>query len=55
MTRRELNRIINSLRRFKKEGAEELYTTQAGEQMTKWERRELGIQSGIAVRRLKRE
>lgn len=54
-TRRELNRVINSLKRFKKEGAEQLYTTQAGEQMTKWERRELGIQSGIAIRRLQRE
>ena len=52
-TRRELNRVINSLKRFKKEGAEELYTTKAGEKMTRWERRELGIQSGIAVRRLK--
>ena len=52
-TRRELNRVINSLKRFKKEGAEELYTTKAGEKMTRWERRELGIQSGIAIRRLK--
>ena len=25
-TRKELNRVINSLRRFKKEGAEDLYT-----------------------------
>lgn len=28
-TRQELNRLVNSLRRFKREGAEELYTTQA--------------------------
>lgn len=54
-TRSELNRLINSLRRFNKEGAEELYTTQAGEQITKWERRELGIQSRIAQNRLRRE
>ena len=40
-TRAELNRFINSLRRFQKEGAESLYITQAGEEMTKWERREL--------------
>lgn len=54
-TRAELNRMINSLKRFQKEGAEELYTTQAGEDITKWERRELGIQSRIAQTRLQRE
>ena len=41
LTRQDLNRMINSLRRFKEEGAEELYITQAGEEMTKWERKEL--------------
>lgn len=40
-TRRELNRVINSLKRFSKEGAEDLYVTKAGEQITKWERKEL--------------
>jgi hypothetical protein len=54
-TRRELNRNINSLKRFQREDAAELYVTQAGEQMTKWERRELGIQSRVAIRRLNRE
>lgn len=54
-TRRELNRLINSLRRFQKEGAEDLYTTMAGENITKWERRELGIQAGIASRRIQKE
>lgn len=54
-TRRELNRVINSLKRFKREGAEDLYVTEVGAAMTKWERRELGIQSRIAVRRLQRE
>lgn len=54
-TRSELNRIINSLRRFKRDGAEELYTTESGEQITKWERRELGIQSRIAQTRLRAE
>ena len=54
-TRSELNRLVNSLRRFQREGAEELYTTQAGEDITKWERRELGIQSRIAQTRLTRE
>lgn len=54
-TRRELNRLINSLRRFQREGAEDLYTTTAGETMTKWERGELGIQAGIASRRIQKE
>lgn len=54
-TRSELNRLVNSLRRFQREGAEELYTTQAGEEITKWERRELGIQSRIAQTRLQNE
>lgn len=54
-TRRELNRLVNSLRRFQKEGAEDLYTTQAGEEISRWERRELGIQSRIAQTRLRNE
>lgn len=54
-TRKELNRVVNSLRRFTKEGAEELYITEAGQQITKWERKELGIQSRIAQKRLTSE
>lgn len=54
-TRAELNRVINSLRRFSKVGAEELYITEAGEEITKWERRELGIMSRTAQRRLTME
>ena len=54
-TRKELNRLINSLRRFQKEGVEEKYITDAGEEITKWERRELGIQSRIIQNRLQRE
>jgi len=54
-TRSELNRIVNSLRRFQRDDASELYETDAGEQITKWERRELGIQVRIAKRRLNKE
>lgn len=54
-TRRELNRVINSLRRFLRKGAEDLYITQAGESITRWERNELSIQSRIAQNRLRRE
>ena len=41
LSRQELNRLINSLRRFQREGAEDIYTLESGEQITKWERREL--------------
>lgn len=54
-TRNELNRVINSLRRFKKEGAEDLYTTQAGQDLTKWEYSELKRQRTRAIRTLKKE
>lgn len=54
-TRAELNRMINSLRRFQRAGAEDLYVTQSGERLTKWERKELGIQSRIAQSRLTKE
>lgn len=55
LTRRELNRLINSLKRFQRQGAEDLYITQSGENLSRWERRELGIQSRIAQNRLKAE
>lgn len=55
VSRNELNRVLKSLRRFSKKGAEDLYTTQAGQEITKWERQELSIQTGIAKRRLNRE
>lgn len=54
-TRKELNRIISSLKRFSKEGAEELYTTKAGQELTKWEYNELKNQSKIAKARLSTE
>lgn len=54
-TRQELNRLINSLRRFQRQGAENLYITSSGEEMTKWERKELGIQARIAQRKLNTE
>lgn len=54
-TRKELNRIINSLRRFQQEDAGELYETEAGEQLTKWEYKELKKQVARANRRLTKE
>lgn len=55
VTRAELNRVLKSLRRFKMEGAEDLYVTKAGEEITKWERNELAIQSRITSTRLRNE
>ena len=55
VTRAELNRVLKSLRRFKMEGAEDLYTTKAGEEITRWERQELAIQSRITSTRLRNE
>lgn len=52
-TRQELNRIINNLRKFNLEGAEELYRTQAGEEITRWEYYILRQEIKVASRRLK--
>ncbi len=54
-TRRELNKIINSMKRFTKEGAEDLYRTEAGEVLTRWERQELSISLRTINRRLNKE
>lgn len=54
-TRVELNRVISSLRRFSKEGAEDIYTNNAGEVMTIWEHNELVKQQRIAERNLRQE
>lgn len=38
LTRRQLNKVIDDLRAFNQEGAEELYENDAGQQMTVWEK-----------------
>ena len=55
LSRRDLNNMINSLRRFQREGAEDIYTTETGETLSKWERRELGIKSRAIQIRLGKE
>lgn len=55
LTRSELKRQMNSLKRFMKQGAEDLYTTKAGEKLTKWEKKNLDIERQIATKRLKKE
>lgn len=53
-TRKELNRVINDLKRFKQKGQEDLYVTLAGEKMTTWERETLKSQEKIAISELKK-
>lgn len=55
LTRRGLKNTINSLKRFSKEGAEQLYKTKSGEEITKWEYKELVINKRNALRRLNQE
>lgn len=52
ITRNELNLILKSLKDFTKQGAEKLYTTQAGEQITVWEKQYLEKRKNIALSRL---
>lgn len=52
VTRSQLNNVINSLKRFSREGAEELYITPGGKQMTVWENRENQILKRKAMRTL---
>lgn len=54
-TRKELNRFINSLRRFQQDDASQIYETEAGEIITKWERQEIAQRQRIATRRLNKE
>ena len=54
-SRRELNRIINSLNRFQKEGAEEIVKLPSGEKITKWERNEISLELRIAKANIKKQ
>ena len=55
MTRKELNRQINSLKNFLKEDATEIIELSSGEEITKWERDELKKLERNATKRLKNE
>ena len=49
-SRQQLNRELNSLRRFSKRGSEEIITSKTGLKVTKWEKKEVGIQVAIINR-----
>lgn len=53
-TRKEYEKTVNDLRKFSKEGAEDLYETEAGEFLTFWERDILEENKKIAERRITR-
>lgn len=55
LTRQELNRKINELKRFSRKGASDLYLTQSNMKMTKWEYNELKINERVAKAKLTRE
>lgn len=55
LSRKELNRIINSLRRFSIEGMDKKITIPSGEELTKWEYQELKYARNRAIRRLELE
>ncbi len=52
VSRKEFNRVLNSLKAFKEEGAEDLVVTQAGTFRTKWENKQLKAQAKIALKML---
>lgn len=53
-SRRELNNVIRSLQRFSKRGAEDIVTLKSGEQVTKWQKREIGIARSRATKSINR-
>ena len=52
VSRRELNRVINSLKRFSLEKNQEMITTPAGEEITRWEYKEINYAKRRAIRNL---
>lgn len=53
-TRSELDRIVRSLGRFKGQEAFKKVTLPSGEELTNWEKKEIGYQKASAVRRIKK-
>lgn len=54
-TRREFNRVVNSLKRFTRSGQEDIIKLDSGENISKWERHELGLATRRATRMLTSE
>lgn len=54
-SREELNRVINTLKKFGKEGQEDLIILESGEGITKWEKNKLEKESKRAQEKIKQE
>lgn len=55
VTKSELTRYLNSLRRFSEKGAENIYTTEEGEKLTVWEKNEFKKSSEKVLKDLKEQ
>lgn len=55
LSRKELNRVLNSLRRFSKEGMNAKVELPSGQELTKWEYREIKLARNRAIRSLQAE
>lgn len=55
LTRKELNRVLKSLKSFKTEGAEDIVTLESGQEVTRWEFKELQKEKKQAINQLTKE
>lgn len=55
MTRKELNRVVNSLKRFKAEGMEKKIELPSGKELTKWEYSQIKLARNRAIGKLEDE
>lgn len=54
-TRREFNRVLNSLKRFTRDHQEDIVTLESGENISKWERHEINLATKRATKMLTQE
>lgn len=55
MTRKELNRVVNSLKKFKAEGMEKKVELPSGKELTKWEYNQIKLARNRAIGKLEDE
>lgn len=55
MSRKELNRVINSLKKFKNEGMEKIVELPSGQKLTKWEYNQMKLARNRAISKLQEE
>lgn len=52
VSRKELNRVIRSLKRFNQERQQQKVVTEGGQELTRWEQREINLSERRAIRNL---